>query len=496
MKILETLSTHRVVQMGFVGAGAACLTLAAAGWWSITSQHKTDEEVQALQEVSLRVASSLKAVNDLILTANSKGARQVFDRELSSLRQNLEAKPVTDADLGKAIATTVQQIDALGKIAKPSPDNDDAMIGYGKLSVVAEVTLAKLDQAATNQNAAAAKQVVLLLSVQTGSIALALILVLACAMGVLGRLRRNLGGELEQAQVLMARVGQGDLRAIALHPQVSPHSVIGALAVMVDQLRGSIGQVQQSALAIGSASGEIAEGSQDLSQRTELNAGSLQQTASAMEELTTTIGQTADSARTAQQLARSASNMAEHGGSVVGQVVETMEAIQRSSRKISDIISTIDGIAFQTNILALNAAVEAARAGETGRGFAVVASEVRNLAQRSAAAAREIKGLITTSVEAVDNGTQLVSTAGQAMDDIVKGVQRVCDVIGEISTAAAEQSIGVGQINQSVTQLDDATQQNAALVEQTAAAAESLRGQAASLANVVAVFRIEGAATA
>jgi methyl-accepting chemotaxis protein len=255
-----------------------------------------------------------------------------------------------------------------------------------------------------------------------------------------------------------------------------------------------VGGIGQAADSIRTASSEIASGNLDLSSRTEQTAGSLQQTASAMEQLTGTVRQTADSARTANRLAESASEVAQRGGSVVAQVVTTMDEINTSSKKIADIIGTIDGIAFQTNILALNAAVEAARAGEQGRGFAVVASEVRSLAQRSADAAREIKGLIGTSVDKVESGSRLVAEAGQTMGEIVASVRRVTDIIAEISAATAEQSGGIAQVNDAVAKLDQATQQNAALVEEGAAAADSLQGQATRLTEVVSRFHLGAAA--
>jgi len=263
-----------------------------------------------------------------------------------------------------------------------------------------------------------------------------------------------------------------------------------ALSDMQTSLRSLVGQVRSSTDSIGTASSEIATGNQDLSARTEQTASNLQQAASSMEQLTGTVKQSADSARQANQLASSAAEVAARGGVVVAQVVATMDDINASSRKIADIIGVIDGIAFQTNILALNAAVEAARAGEQGRGFAVVASEVRSLAQRSAEAAKEIKGLIGASVEKVQGGSRLVAAAGTTMNEIVASVQRVSDIIGEITAASAEQSDGIGQINGSVTQLDQMTQQNAALVEQSAAAAQSLKDQAGRLAQVVGTFRL------
>jgi methyl-accepting chemotaxis protein len=264
----------------------------------------------------------------------------------------------------------------------------------------------------------------------------------------------------------------------------------------VEQLTDVIRNIKEAADTINTASREIASGNTDLSQRTEEQASSLEETAASMEELTSTVKQNAENAKQANQLAAGASDIAVRGGQVVGQVVHTMSSISESSKKIVDIISVIDGIAFQTNILALNAAVEAARAGEQGRGFAVVASEVRNLAQRSAAAAKEIKALISDSVDKVQVGTELVDRAGKTMDEIVTAVKRVTDIMSEISAASVEQSSGIEQVNQAITQMDDVTQQNAALVEQAAAAAESLEEQAQQLSGLIATFRLSGEPTA
>ncbi|WP_349744679.1 methyl-accepting chemotaxis protein [Roseateles cavernae] len=286
-------------------------------------------------------------------------------------------------------------------------------------------------------------------------------------------------------------IAQGDL---SVPVRSDRQDELGALMrdteSMRQRLADIIGTVRNSVDSIGTASAEIATGNQDLSQRTEQTASNLQITASSMVELTGTVKQTADSARTANQLVSTASSAAAKGGEVVSQVVSTMDEINTSSKKINDIIGVIDGIAFQTNILALNAAVEAARAGEQGRGFAVVAAEVRSLAQRSAAAAKEIKGLIGASVDRVEVGSRLVQEAGSSMQDIVASVARVSDIIGEITAASAEQSDGIGNVNQSVVQLDQMTQQNAALVEQSAAAAESLKEQAHRLVEAVSVFRV------
>ena len=305
--------------------------------------------------------------------------------------------------------------------------------------------------------------------------------------------QRRIVADVQRAARLCAEVAQGRLR-----PPSGPlrgdeiGDLMRSLGDMVRQLGGSLNTVRQASDSIRTAAQEIASGNTDLSQRTEQAASSLQQTASSMEQLSGTVQQTADSARNANELAATARTVAQRGGSVVQQVVATMDEIHHSSRKIADIIGTIDGIAFQTNILALNAAVEAARAGEQGRGFAVVASEVRSLAARSAEAAKQIKQLIDASVDKVDSGARQVKEAGSTMDEIVASVQRVSDIIAEISAAAAEQSGGLGQVNGAVGGLDRATQQNAALVEESAAAAESLREQAGRLSDVVGRFELQG----
>ena len=319
---------------------------------------------------------------------------------------------------------------------------------------------------------------------------------LVFAIGVAWLLTRGITRPLNHAVELARTVANGDLTSrIEVTSKDETGQLLDALRTMNDNLQKIVGQVRTSTDTITTASGEIATGNLDLSSRTEEQASSLEETASAMEELTSTVRQNADNARQANQLAASASDVALQGGEVVGQVVQTMGSINESSRKIVDIISVIDGIAFQTNILALNAAVEAARAGEQGRGFAVVASEVRGLAQRSAAAAKEIKLLIDDSVTKVDTGSKLVEQAGVTMGEVVESVRRVSDVVAEISAASKEQSDGIEQVNHAISQMDQTTQQNAALVEEAAAAAQSLQDQANRLTSVVSVFKVNGMAT-
>jgi len=305
---------------------------------------------------------------------------------------------------------------------------------------------------------------------------------------------RSITRPLRQAVDVARTVATGDLGTrIEVHSTDETGQLLQALRDMNEALVNIVGEVRSGTETIASASQQIASGNADLSSRTEEQASSLEETASSMEELTSTVKQNADNARQANQFAVSASEVAEKGGAVMAEVVDTMGAINESARKIVDIIAVIDGIAFQTNILALNAAVEAARAGEQGRGFAVVASEVRSLAQRSAAAAKEIKALIDNSVQKADDGSRLVDQAGATMRDVVESIRRVADIMGEISAASQEQTDGIGQVQLAISQMDQTTQQNAALVEEAAAASEQLREQASKLSQTVAVFRLGGA---
>jgi methyl-accepting chemotaxis protein len=316
--------------------------------------------------------------------------------------------------------------------------------------------------------------------------------ILLLSMGFAWLMTRAITRPLANAVDIARTVAAGDLTVqVAVTSRDETGELLSALKDMAAALSRVVGEVRHGTDTIATASGQIAAGNQDLSQRTEEQASSLEETAASMEELTGTVKQNAENARQADQLAQSASEVAVKGGDVVGRVVDTMASINHASRKIADIISVIDGIAFQTNILALNAAVEAARAGEQGRGFAVVASEVRNLAQRSAAAAKEIKGLIDDSVGKVHSGSQLVEQAGATMQEIVGSIKRVTDIMGEIAAASQEQTRGIEQVNQAITQMDQVTQQNAALVEEASAAAQSMREQAGSLVQAVSVFKLQ-----
>jgi len=341
---------------------------------------------------------------------------------------------------------------------------------------------------ATNEMASKAS---VLVAALTGIVA---IISVAVAFLITRGLLSQLGGEPSYAASIAQQIAAGDLTSDVKIKASDTTSLLFAIKTMRDSLVNIVGKVRVGTHAIEQASSEIASGNLDLSSRTEQQAGSLEKTASAMEELMSTVKQNADNAQQASQLATSASEVAIQGGEVVGRVVSTMAGINASSRKIVDIISVIDGIAFQTNILALNAAVEAARAGEQGRGFAVVASEVRSLAQRSATAAKEITDLINDSVSQIEQGSGLVGQAGTTMGSVVASVKRVTDVVAEISHASQEQSHGITQVNLAITHMDEATQQNSALVEEAAAAANAMMEQASELSGIVSIFKLDNPA--
>ncbi len=400
-----------------------------------------------------------------------------------------------------AQATQGYRATALGPIVQSLKANDIATAGQlasttlpGQFAPVAK----GLDELLTLQSDEARKEferASALYHDVRNLMALALVVALSAASGfgwwIASRLRRALGAEPDEVKSVAEAVADGQLAQTTRLQDSDQGSVMAAMRRMGEQLTGIVRDVRANAESVATASAQIAQGNNDLSGRTEEQASALQQTAASMEQLASTVRQTADNARQASQLAAQSCTEATHGADVVGEVVKTMHGINASSKRISEIIGVIDGIAFQTNILALNAAVEAARAGEQGRGFAVVASEVRSLAQRSADAAREIKTLITDSVERVEQGSVLVDQAGHTIGQVVRSIQRVNDIVSEISSASGEQSAGVAQINDAVAQMDKVTQQNAALVEESAAAAESLRHQADQLVHTVSVFRLD-----
>ena len=420
---------------------------------------------------------------------------ELIDKELTGAEEKRLLKEFTDARaLYRPVLARVIELSMAGKVAEAQLMYD----GEATRTALAEQTAidkfvdyqVKQAKSLADQNTAAAGAAVRF------TFALALLgVILAVGLGIF--ITRIITGPLQEAVRISKLVARGDLTS-RIEPTCTDET--GELLLALKEMNGSlvtiVGEVRNGADSIATATEQIAAGNADLSQRTEEQASALEETASSMEELTSTVKQNAGNAQQANQLAISASSVAVKGGEVIHRVVQTMESISTSSRKISDIIGVIDGIAFQTNILALNAAVEAARAGEQGRGFAVVAAEVRSLAQRSAAAAKEIKALIEDSVGKVQDGSKLVDEAGRTTGEIVTSIKRVTDIMAEISAASVEQSEGIEQVNMAITQMDDVTQQNAALVEEAAAAAESLEEQALQLVQVVAGFKLETTAKA
>jgi len=451
------------------------------------------------------VLSSARAETLLQIDDAEHAARIMADRKLTSARSEVVRKTLeqlADTEKTKALFADIDEAggkfrtvrDELVKRKAAGEKISGEDIGQ-RLRPAADAYAKAVDELAAYQarrveeaREAAARSEREGITMLLGGIGLGLLVSGGCAWA----LSRSIVSPLRDASRMAERVAAGDLSTVPAKAvgEDEVQALVGDLGAMQGKLSELVASVQSVSESITTASTQIAAGNLDLSSRTEQTASSLQQTASSVEQLTVTVRQSADAARQANQLALSASGVATRGGEVVSDVVNTMQAIAGSSRKIADIIGVIDGIAFQTNILALNAAVEAARAGEQGRGFAVVAGEVRSLAQRSAQAAREIKGLIGDSVDKVESGTRLVEAAGATMTEIVSSVRRVTDIIGEISAAAGEQSEGIGQVNQAITQLDHMTQQNAALVEESTAATESLRDQATMLSRAVGTFKL------
>jgi len=433
-----------------------------------------------------------------------KAARASYDRaegELSKLPTSAEGQRLRDKiDAARVVARPLNdQIIALALVHKDAEATALLMSQAGPATQAwqdamdEDVELIKrnnmADAAAAAEAYRSARALMLTLS------GLALLVGVAASVLIASRLLRQLGGEPDTAAEIAGRIAAGDLTVAVDTRHGDNGSMMAAMKTMRDSLLGIVSEVRRGTDTIATATGQIATGNLDLSSRTEQQASALEETASSMEELTSVVRENGSNAREANALAAEASRVAKEGGAVVGEVVQTMGSISDYSRKIVDIISVIDGIAFQTNILALNAAVEAARAGEQGRGFAVVANEVRTLAQRCAAAAKEIKELIGDSVQQVDAGSQLVIKAGQTMEEVVTAVQRVSAVVEQIAVAGQEQSAGIEQINQAVSQMDTVTQQNAALVEEAAAAAAALQDQAERLSSVVGVFKVEEGAS-
>ena len=524
-QILQSLSLAKRLTVGFA---TVLILLVAVALISAYSMHALGQKVQTIVQVN---NAKTELANDLLSAMDSLAVQTRSVALFANLETDIDGKKAqAEVNLAKAaqkkyletekklaeLLATAQSSDAeralLNDVLKASkvamPEITDAVQqGSDRDTVAAVLTLdnrvrppetimrQKVQELVTLQRKLTddANAEVASLERQNQVVSVVLVLFALALGGGLGwSITNSVTQPIGRAVVVAERIADGDLTSeveVRIHDETG--RLLAAIRAMQARLRELVGGIRQAADSIEVASSEVAMGNQDLSQRTEQTASNLQQTAASMHNLTSSVVHSAESARQANQLASTAASVAERGGTVVAEVVSTMDEINASSKRIADIIGVIDGIAFQTNILALNAAVEAARAGEQGRGFAVVASEVRSLAGRSAEAAREIKSLINVSVERVERGAQLVGHAGSTMTEIVDSVKRVNATIGEITEAASHQSAGIGEINASIGSLDQMTQQNSALVEESAAAAESLREQAQRLTQVVSTFKLE-----
>ena len=523
MNALGRLSIRARLYFGTIFSLVLLVIIGAMGFIALDRTRGTlevlfSQRVQTLTDMSdLRTALGdlRRAEKDIIINFNNTvevaALRESWGKTLAALRKSLADVRQVQAGDAAFVAAIDKSLDEIkqyeagivpifDQIERAQIDGAGGGAYADRLKTHMEATdqlFSRLATSAREQMQEARQGVDALAATMSGLIGVALVLALAVLIPLTYLSVRSITRSLAQARDLAERIAGGDL---SRDTQALNHDEVGQLVTamgrMQQSLRGLVRQVQDAAGNISTASSEIATGNHDLSQRTEQTAANLEEAASSMEMLTSTVQQSAQASRQASDFASSAAEVAARGGAVVSQVVSTMDQITTSSRKIADITGVIDSIAFQTNILALNAAVEAASAGEQGRGFAVVASEVRSLAQRSAGAAKEIKELIGSSVERVEDGSRFVSQAGQTMTEIVGSVRRVSGIIHEITASAAEQSDNIGHISQSVTQLDQKTQQNAALVEQSTAASESLREQALQLTRAVSQFKLHDGAAA